>query len=76
LLKSIHPQGVTPVFGLEDVLGNGRELAIFLLERNYNVKYVNPSLSQSERKNQATINKSDSIDAKCVANVLLNKLAT
>jgi len=71
--KHIH-QGITPVWGLEDVLGNGRELAIFLLEKNYKVKYVNPSLSQSERKNQASINKSDSIDSQCVANVLLNKL--
>ncbi len=73
--KHIH-QGITPVFALEDVLGNGRELAMFLLEKNHIVKYVNPSLSQSERKNQATINKSDSIDAECVANVLLNKLDT
>ncbi|HEY9059685.1 MAG TPA: transposase [Pseudobacteroides sp.] len=73
-VKKHTPQGITPVFALEDVLGNGRELAIFLLEKNYRVKYVNPSLSQSERKNQATINKSDSIDAECVANVLLNKL--
>ena len=72
--KRHTPQGITPVFALEDVLGNGRELAIFLLERNYKVKYVNPSLSQSERKNQASINKSDSIDSQCVANVLLNKL--
>ncbi len=76
LVKKHIPQGITPVFGLEDVLGNGRELAMFLLEKNHKVKYVNPSLSQSERKNQATINKSDSIDAECVANVLLNKLDT
>ena len=74
LVKMHTPQGNTPVFALEDVLGNGRELAMFLLEKNHKVKYVNPSLSQSERKNQANINKSDSIDAQCVANVLLNKL--
>ncbi len=74
LVKKHTPQGITPFFGLEDVLGNGRELAMFLLEKNHKVKYVNPSLSQSERKNQATINKSDSIDAECVANVLLNRL--
>ncbi len=73
-VKKHTAKGITPVFGLEDVLGNGRELAIFLLERNQKVKYVNPSLSQSERKNQASINKSDSIDSQCVANVLLNKL--
>ncbi len=73
-VKKHTVQGITPIFGLEDVLGNGRELAIFLLEKNYKVKYVNPSLSQSERKNQASINKSDSIDSQCVANVLLNKL--
>ncbi len=76
LVKKHTTQGITPVFGLEDVLGNGRELAMFLLEKDHKVKYVNPSLSQSERKNQATINKSDSIDAQCVANVLLNKLDT
>lgn len=74
LIKKHTSQGVIPVFGLEDVLGNGRELAVFLLEKNHKVKYVNPSLSQSERKNQASINKSDSIDAQCVANVLLSKL--
>jgi hypothetical protein len=49
---------------------------VFLLEKGFKVKYVNPSLSQSERKSAATFQKSDSVDSLCVARVLLSKLDT
>jgi transposase len=74
--KKYLQEGQEILFGLEDVSGNGRELAVFLLEKSFKVKYVNPSLSQSERKSAATFQKSDSLDSMCVARILLSKLDT
>ena len=68
--------GITPVFGLEDVASYGRELAVFLIGKKETVKYVNATLTYTERKNQNTLHKTDSYDAECVAKVLLSKLDT
>lgn len=67
-------KGITPVFGLEDVNGYGRSLAVYLLERGYTVKSVNPSLSYAERKSHAMTKKSDSWDAECIAELLARKV--
>lgn len=67
-------KGITPVFGLEDVNGYGRSLAVYLLERGYTVKAVNPSLSYAERKSHAMTKKSDSCDAECIAEILARKI--
>ncbi|MCA1032529.1 IS110 family transposase [Bacillus timonensis] len=64
---------ITPVFGLEDVNGYGRSLAVYLLEKGYKVKSVNPSLSYAERKSYAMTKKSDSWDAQCIAEILARK---
>jgi transposase len=77
LLKEVQSHigaGITPVFGLEDVQSSGRSLAVFLLSKNKAVKYVNPSLTYSERHNQTILHKTDSHDALCVARVLLNRM--
>lgn len=66
--------GLVPMFGLEDTGGYGRSLAVFLLENKQIVKEVNSALSFAERKSYPTTQKSDSWDAFCIANVLLNKL--
>jgi transposase len=68
-------EGLTPVFGLEDVGGYGRALAQFLTDHGQAVKEVNPALSYAERKIHMTTQKSDSWDAECVARILVNKLA-
>jgi transposase len=60
----------TPVFGFEDVGGNGRSLAIYLLEKNQIVKEVNASLAHDRRKSNPMYRKNDSWDAQCVADVL------
>ena len=61
-----------PVYGLEDVHGYGRSLAVFLIERGMIVKEVNSALSFMERMSYPTTKKSDDWDAKCIASVLLN----
>lgn len=73
-VKKYTAEGITPLFGLEDVIASGRELAMFLIEKGYPVKYVNASLTHSERKNQSTLHKTDSFDSLCVARVLLSKM--
>ncbi|MBS5886856.1 IS110 family transposase [Clostridium sp.] len=67
---------LTPVYGLEDVNGYGRSLAVFLIERGMIVKEVNSALSFMERMSYPMTKKSDDWDAKCIASVLLRKLDT
>ena len=71
-----HAGNLTPVYGLEDVHGYGRSLAVFLIERGMIVKEVNSALSFMERMSYPTTKKSDDWDAKCIASVLLRKLDT
>ncbi|AOY76021.1 IS110 family transposase [Clostridium formicaceticum] len=76
VLKKVkkHCKGLTPVFGLEDVKGYGRSLAVYLLENKQIVKEVNSALSYAERKSAPTTQKNDNYDAFCVASVLLRRL--
>lgn len=67
-------RGLQPVFGLEDVGGYGRSLAVFLLEKSQAVKEVNAALSYTQRISHPTTQKSDSWDAFCMACVLLARL--
>ncbi len=73
-IDKLIEEGMTPVFGLEDVGGYGRSLAQFLSDQGQVVKEVNPALSYAERKSHITTQKSDSWDAECVARILVNKL--
>lgn len=68
------PKGISPIYGLEDVVAPGRALAVFLINRKQAVKYVNPTLTYSERKNQTILHKTDEFDSLCIARVLLNRL--
>jgi transposase len=67
-------EGVDVVFGLENAYSYGRTLALWLLEKGYKVKDINPALSYAQRKSAAMMKKSDSHDAYCVAVILLNML--
>jgi len=67
--------GTTLLFGMEDVSAYGRSLAVFLTEKGYQVKHVNAALVVKERKNRNVVEKTDSIDAECVARVLLSRFA-
>lgn len=61
-------------YGLEDTGGNGRALAVYLVENKQVVKEVNSALSYNERISNATTQKSDNWDAFCIAKVLLARL--
>jgi len=76
MLKKVkkHCKGLTPVFGLEDVKGYGRSLAVFLKENKQLVKEVNSALSFSQRMSAPTTQKNDTYDAFCVACVLMRRL--
>lgn len=47
-----------------------------MIGKKETVKYVNATLTYTERKNQNTLHKTDSYDAECVAKVLLSKMDT
>jgi transposase len=75
-VNKLTVKGLSPIFGLEDVGGYGRSLAVYLLEQKQQVREVNTALSAAERKSNPIVKKSDSWDAECVARVLLTKLET
>lgn len=61
------------LFGLEDSYGNGLLLATYLARRGYPVKVVNPVLVDRLRKKTTHPEKSDVLDAKGVAEVLIRQ---
>ncbi len=68
--------GLSPIYGLENAYGYGRSLAVWLIEKGYIVKDVNPSLAYDQRKSAPMMKKNDEHDAYCVATVLINQLHT
>jgi transposase len=73
-VKKHTKKGMSVVYGLEDVGGFGRALAVYLTEKGCWVKEVNAKLANSKRKSHVTIQKSDSWDAECVARVVRDEL--
>ncbi|MFD0959139.1 IS110 family transposase [Paenibacillus chungangensis] len=72
--KKHTKKGMFVVYGLEDVGGYGRALAVHLIENKCWVKEVNSKLSSKRRESLVTVEKSDSLDAECVALVLKDSL--
>jgi transposase len=74
--KKANTLGLSPLYGLENAYGYGRSLAVWLIEKGYMVKDVNPSLAYDQRKSAPMMKKNDEHDAYCVATVLINQLHT
>ncbi|WBW95938.1 IS110 family transposase [Oceanirhabdus sp. W0125-5] len=76
LLKNVTKvaDGLDIIWGLEDVGGYGRSLAVYLLEKKQMVKEVNSALSYAQRMSNPTTMKSDSWDAYCIACTLISRL--
>ncbi len=73
-VKKHVQDGMTIVFGLEDVGGYGRSLAVYLVENHFLVKEVNAALSNWKRRSYAMTEKHDSWDAENIAKLLLDEL--
>ena len=73
-VKKYAKKGLSVVYGLEDIGGYGRGLAVYLIDNQCWVKEVNPKLSTARRQSHVTVQKSDSWDAECVAKVLRDEL--
>jgi transposase len=65
--------GKEPIFGLEDTYGNGLLLANFLARSGFKIKTVNPVLVDRDRRKTTHPEKSDLLDAKGVARVLIHE---
>lgn len=73
--ESKKAEGTSLLFGMEDASSYGRTLASFLRKKGYAVKHVNANLVAQERSGKGlTAQKTDSIDAECVARLLLSRL--
>lgn len=66
-------EGTQFAFGFEDISAYGRSLVKFLVNQGLMVKHVNAALVATERSSDNVLMKTDSIDAECVARVLLNR---
>jgi transposase len=69
-------KNLIPVFGLEDTYGSGDFLARYLVGQGFEVKTVNPVLVRRERDFETHPEKSDVMDAKGVAKVLIQRIDT
>jgi Transposase and inactivated derivatives len=58
------------LFGLEDVNSFGLLFSLFLNDKGYDVKHVNPAYASAYRASLPNFHKSDDYDAFCVAKVL------
>lgn len=55
--KKAAALGLSPIYGLENAYGYGRSLAVWLIEKGYTVKDVNPSLAYDQRKSAPMMKK-------------------
>ena len=68
--------GLIPSFGLEDVHSWGERLSSFLVEEGLTVRAVAPILVDHRRSKTTHPEKSDSLDAQGVAEVMIQKIDT
>ncbi|MCT4687470.1 IS110 family transposase [Vallitalea sp.] len=73
-ISQYETDGLTAVYGLEDVNGVGRSLCRFLLSQGKKVKFVNSVLSSKEADKKAIKHKTDAHDSYAIAKVVLNEL--
>jgi transposase len=72
--KAAHIDGLSPHFGLEDVHSWGERLSTFLVEAGVPVYAVAPVLVDGLRKTQTHPEKTDSLDARGVAEVMIQRI--
>ena len=69
-------KNLSPRLGLEDCQGFGQRLASYLNEAGYSVNHIAPILVDHKRKKAAHPEKNDSLDARGVAEVMIQKIDT
>lgn len=69
-------ENLSPRLGLEDCQGFGHRLASYLNKAGYSVNHVPPILVDHKRKKTAHPEKNDSLDARGVAEVMIQKIDT
>ena len=74
LVDKYTTKGVKAIYGLEDTKHLGHTLATFLMSNGKIVKHINSSLTANERKKYPIQDKTDEIDARCIAKVPLDEL--
>ncbi len=74
--ESAQTEKLSPRIGLEDCHGLGQRLAKYLNDNGYIVSYVPPILVDHKRKKTTHPEKSDSLDARGVAEVMIQKIDT
>ncbi len=74
MVEKYTTDGLKAVYGLEDTKHLGHTLAKYLLSKNQIVKHVPSTMTANERKKLPIQDKTDEMDAKCIAKVTLDEL--
>ena len=74
MVSKYTSKDVSAVFGLEDTKHLGHSLCSYLLCHNQTVKHINSNYTYNERKKHPIIDKTDELDAECIAKVTLDEL--
>lgn len=74
MVSKYTSKDVTAIFGLEDTKHLGHSLCSYLLSHNQTVKHINSNYTYNERKKRPIIDKTDELDAECIAKVTLDEL--
>ena len=73
MVSKYTKDGIQAIYGLEDVKHLGHTLAGYLIERGFIVKHILSSYTAIERAKHPIIDKTDEIDARCIAKVTLDE---
>lgn len=73
MVSKYTKDGIQAIYGLEDVKHLGHTLASYLIERGFIVKHILSSYTAIERAKHPIIDKTDEIDARCIAKVTLDE---
>ena len=73
MVSKYTKDGIQAIYGLEDVKHLGHTLASYLLQKGFIVKHILSTYTAIERAKHPIIDKTDEIDARCIAKVVLDE---
>lgn len=74
MVNKYTSEEVKAIYGLEDTKHLGHTLCSYLLSKGQTVKHINSNFTYNERKKYPIIDKTDELDAQCIAKVTLDEL--
>lgn len=73
MVSKYAKDGIQTIYGLEDVKHLGHTLTSYLIKKGFIVKHILSSYTAIERAKHPIIDKTDEIEARCIAKVTLDE---